>query len=69
MNNILNVDGTGVLSLFLTKMFVTTTPRSWQQTENYITWKFFEYVAIKVLLHSYFSGFLCKISFCYEIVG
>ena len=40
----MNVDGTGMLRLFLTKMFVTMTPNPWQQTENYITWKFGENV-------------------------
>jgi len=35
------------------KMFVTMIPHSWQQTENYIAWKFSENVAIKVLLYSY----------------
>jgi len=49
-NNNLNDDCTGTPSLFLTKMFVSMTPHSWQQTENYITWKFGENVAIKVLL-------------------
>ena len=34
-----------MLRLFL---FVTMTPHSWQQTENYITWKFGDTVAIKV---------------------
>jgi len=41
---------------FLTEMFVTMTPHSWQQTGNYITWKFCENVPIKVLLQSYSNG-------------
>ena len=49
-SNILYVGGAEMLHLFLTKMFVTMTPRSWQQTENYISWKFGEDVAIKIFL-------------------
>jgi len=39
-----------MLRLFLTKMFVTMTAHSWQQTENYVTWKFGGNDAIEVLL-------------------
>jgi len=51
-DNILNFDGTGMLRLFLTKMFVTMTPHSWQQTE--ITWKFGQNVA-KISSYSHIS--------------
>ena len=39
-----------VIHLFLTKMLVTMTPYSWQQTENCITRELGENVAVKVLI-------------------
>jgi len=39
-----------MLHLFLTKTLGTTTPHSWQQTQNYITKKVDENVETKVLI-------------------
>jgi len=39
------------------KMFVTMIPHSWQQTENYIAWKFSENVAIKGKIQDFGRNF------------